>query len=420
MNDKINKKINKEEALLIFKEWGFIEENGNICQKDCKYFKGRILGKATDEDKDASIAYYVLRFNSVLEFFDEVKEEYENNINKKATLEKIYKLLDFISYANSIGNFEALIDEIHSIKGKIETEFSENLAKKEKITQDLQTIIDNKDWRLPVSQIKKMQENFALIGYVQDEKKEFIKKKFRSMVDDYFEKRNEFFEKQEETQKENLKLKEALCLEAENICLSTDWKETSEKLKNLQTKWKEIGSPPPQHINEIWNRFKKSNDIFFKSRQNYFDEQDRIRENNLALKENLCLQAEELSNATDWGDVTKKLIELQKEWENVGSVPREQTNKIWDRFKKANDIFFERRKTFINEEKIQREKNLFEKNRLCLEAEELAPLKGFGKTKDQITELKEKWITIGPVPKDKSEELSLRFRDACNKALQEQ
>lgn len=415
----MSESLNHQGYLTTFENWGLIDAEGNLAQKDGIHFKGRVLEKVSDADKDKQIKYYVEKFQSLEKIFVELKEEFDKNINKKITLEKVAKFLAFIERAAAIGDFDTLITQTKEIQSSILEEFSKNLALKEDICKKVAFFIQSNEFSIPVSVIKQIKEDFALIGYVSEDRKNLIQDKFKSLIDEYFAKRSEFKDEQEQIRYQNLEAKKALCVEAENLSDSENWKETAEQYKELQMKWKEIGDVPIDYINDIWERFKSANDAFFARRQNYYDEQDQIRRDNLALKEKLCEQAETLQNSDSWVETTQKLINLQKAWKEIGPVPREENDTIWDRFKKANDAFFARKTDFIIQDKNQRLANLKIKQLLCDQVEELSLLKGFDSTKSQVEELKERWIQTGPVPVDESEEIGRRFSEACRNAMRD-
>src|SRR5689334_22774726 len=102
-----------------------------------------------------------------------------------------------------------------------------------------------------------------------------------------------------------------MCVEAEGMADSTDWKRTAEQLKALQARWKEVGPPPREAADAVWKRFRAACDRFFERRKAHFATLDGERKENLAKKEALCQKVEalvEAGGAADVGEVIKGLM----------------------------------------------------------------------------------------------------------------
>ncbi|HEX3532180.1 MAG TPA: DUF349 domain-containing protein [Thermoanaerobaculia bacterium] len=213
---------------------------------------------------------------------------------------------------------------------------------------------------------------------------------------------------------ENLRRKEALVLKAEELSPSTEWKETSDAIKALQAEWKTIGPVPQDRSQDLWQRFRKAGNTFFERLQEHRKEASQGTEENLHLKEALCVRAEELSNSTDWKGAAEAIKGLQAEWKAVGPAPREQADAVWKRFRKAADVFFERRKEHSDKLRKEQEENLRRKEALVARAEEHSKSTQWKATVQAIKELQAEWRTVGPAPSNKAESVWRRFRAAID------
>ncbi len=213
---------------------------------------------------------------------------------------------------------------------------------------------------------------------------------------------------------ENLQRKEALVLKAEELSPSTEWKETSDAIKALQAEWKTIGPVPQDRSQDLWQRFRKAGNTFFERLQEHRKEASQGTEENLHLKEALCVRAEELSNSTDWKGAAEAIKALQAEWKAVGPAPREQADAVWKRFRKAADVFFERRKEHSDKLRKEQEENLRRKEALVARAEEYSKSTQWKATVQAIKELQAEWRTVGPAPSNKAESVWRRFRAAID------
>jgi hypothetical protein len=224
---------------------------------------------------------------------------------------------------------------------------------------------------------------------------------------------------------DNRRKKEELVQKAESLSRSTDWKVTAEELKKLQDRWKEIRSAGKDHEERLWQRFRSAMDAFFQRRSEFFEKERRRREENLQRKEQLCSRAQSLINSSDTRSATEQIKRLQAEWKSIGPVPREQSETLWERFRGACDQVFEiARKEWERKaaewEKRNRERmsNLRSKEHLCTEAESLTHASDMKAAIARVKELQEEWKSIGPVPKEQSEGVWQRFRQACDRVFQ--
>ena len=118
-----------------------------------------------------------------------------------------------------------------------------------------------------------------------------------------------------------------------------EFDERADKIVELQKMWRTIGFAPKKQNNKVYQRFRDACDTFFEKKRGFYADNKEIQLNNLQLKTELCVQAEALQESTDWKATSDALIKLQKEWKEIGPVPRKQSEKSWKRFRKACDHF---------------------------------------------------------------------------------
>lgn len=208
--------------------------------------------------------------------------------------------------------------------------------------------------------------------------------------------------------------KEELVKAAEALLETKEWKEGTEKLRNLQTEFKALPIVPDLKNEEFRERFEKAKDDFFKSKQANFENFEHELLDNLSKKIDLCEKAEALSNSSEWKKTTDAYIAMNEEWKKIGMVPKHRMEEIWFRFCAAKDIFFARKKEHIGEISIEQEANLAKKIELVAKAEALKESTAWNKTSDEYKALMDEWKTIGRVPAEKSDEIWSQFLEAKN------
>jgi chromosome segregation ATPase len=192
------------------------------------------------------------------------------------------------------------------------------------------------------------------IGPAPKEVAEGIWQTFRGAANRFFERRKEHYAELEKQLLENLEKKEALCVRAEELAGSTDWKSTAEAFKSLQEEWKAIGPVPRAKSDAVWQRFRGAANQFFEKRKEHYRELERDQKENLRKKEALCVQAEELAGSTEWRSTVQAIKALQAEWKAIGPVPKSKSDVVWARFRGAIDQFFARQAAYF-EERDQRQ-----------------------------------------------------------------
>jgi hypothetical protein len=258
------------------------------------------------------------------------------------------------------------------------------------------------------------------IGPVPHENKNDIWERFREATSKVNKRHHEFFEKQKDEQKSNLDAKTALCEKVEEIAAGeiltfSDFREKSDAILECQKLWKTIGFAPKKHNNKIYQRFRAACDTFFEKKRAFFAENKETQVRNLQLKTELCLKAEALQESSDWKDTSEMLIRLQKEWKDIGPVPKKYSEKIWKRFRKACDTFFTRKSEFFAGRDTSYEDNLKAKLAIIGELESFDPGEDLKEAFEQLKELQRRWTEIGYVPFNRKEEIARRYKDALNK-----
>lgn len=200
------------------------------------------------------------------------------------------------------------------------------------------------EWIESSDQMNELQKVWKTIGYTPKTDNNEIWDRFRNAVNNFHINKNEFFNKIREEQINNYNLKLNICAQAEALQNSQDWKKTTNEFINFQNEWKQIGSVPAKYSNKIWKRFRAACDIFFENKSKYFSNIGKNQDDNLQLKLELIKKVEEYQHVEDNTENLNNLKEFQKEWMNIGFVPNEQKDKIYNDFKAAINKQFEKLK----------------------------------------------------------------------------
>ena len=260
--------------------------------------------------------------------------------------------------------------------------------------------------------LQKLHDEWRETGPVAIEFKESLWERFKEASSRINKRHQEHFEGLKAEQMKNLALKQELCEKTEallvrEILTRKDWNKASEELLEIQKVWKTIGFAPKKDNNRIYERFRTACDKFFELKRNFYAGVKNEMEHNLALKQELCAEAEALAMSEDWKHATDELIALQARWKQVGPVARRHSDAIWKRFRAACDKFFERKSAHFSSVDSEHEQNLKLKQAL-LEEMKAADIKAGGF--DMVKEFQRRWSQIGFVPIKQKDALQKEYK----------
>lgn len=268
-------------------------------------------------------------------------------------------------------------------------------------------------------QMQDLRNQWREVGPVPLEQNDEIWQRFCNAVNKIDESHREQFESRKEELNKNLLAKQALIEKAaeltENEPASVkDWNELTEKLDELLKIWRTIGPVPREQNDEIWERFKGMIDGAYTKKKAFFGQMRDEQTENYNKKIDLCLKAEAIAKREDWKKATEELLDLQKQWKEIGAVSRKVSDKIWQRFRGACDEFFAKKEEFFKDIRSSENENLAKKEEI------LAQLKAhqFGDDKDEnlqvIKDYQRRWAEIGFVPMKEKDRLQKDFRNTIN------
>jgi len=225
-----------------------------------------------------------------------------------------------------------------------------------------------------------------------------------------------YTEEQEKIKQGNLKKKNMILDELKQLISSEETlKKTYDEFKTLQDRWKEIGMVPRGEINNLWQNYHFLVEKFFEKVKLNKELKDLDLKKNLEAKMSLCEKTEELLIESSILRSFKKLQKYHEEWKELGPVPIDKKDEIWERFKNATDRINERRREHYTKIEEDQQKNLETKMALCEQAEEVMgsineTIKEWQDNTNKVNELLKIWKSIGTVPQKFNNEVWTRFK----------
>ena len=215
---------------------------------------------------------------------------------------------------------------------------------------------------------------------------------------------------------EALARKQTLVAEAEQIAAeSTQWKVAGDRLKSILDEWKTIKGIDRKTDTELWKRYAAARDGFTRRRGAHFASLDGQRKQAQAHKDELVAEAERLSESTEWAATANRLKELMAEWKAAPRAAKDAEQKLWERFRAAQDAFFSRRSEVFTARDAELKTNLEGKQALLAEAEALDVDTDPRAAQARLREIQSRWHELGRVPRDSSAGIDRRLRAAEDK-----
>ena len=301
-----------------------------------------------------------------------------------------------------------------------EEEMKKNLAKKEALLQQLQSLVEKAEQGTPeVNEFKALQAQWKEIKNVPQENVTALWKQYQLLTEQFYDVLKINHEFREYDFKKNLETKTRICEAAEALEKEEDIINAFRQLQQLHNEYRETGPVAPELREELWARFKAASTTINRRHQEHFEAKKELEKENLEKKEAICEQAEAIDFSTlttyqAWNNATKQILELQAQWKGIGFAPQKMNIKIFERFRMACDEFFRQKSEFFKEAKSALANNLERKKALCEQAEQLKDSEEWKATADKLTKLQKEWKEIGPVPQKHSDALWKRFVTACD------
>ena len=254
--------------------------------------------------------------------------------------------------------FKAATDKINQIRrehyAQIEEEQTGNLEAKKALCEKAEELIAEdytsvNAWQKKSDELSEIFGVWKTIGPASKKDNDEIWQRFRGTMDAFFAKKKEFFATLKDRQTENLERKTQLCIEAEALMESTDWKNATEQIKKLQEEWKTIGPVPKRHTDKIWKRFRAACDTFFNRKNEHFSGRRTEEEANLAAKKALIEEIKAFEIGPSRNENMEAIKALQKRWIEIGYVPMKYKDAINKEYRELIDGFFDTMRKNQNE-----------------------------------------------------------------------
>jgi len=357
--------------------------------------------------------------------FATTPEEAANNYQEVKAMQEEWKEIKAVPAENATelwNNYKLVQEQYYDLlKMNFEAreyDFKKNLEAKTALCEAAEKLADEEDVVSAFHQLQELHNQFREIGPVAKELREEIWTRFKQASTVVNKRHADHFEAIHQKEEENLQKKSELCDKVETIATdalktTAEWEEKAKEIIGIQAEWKTIGFAPKAHNVKIFERFRTACDQFFTAKNEFYQQLKSTYAENIAKKEEIVKKAQELADSTEWKSTADKLMQLQKDWKEIGMTPRKVGEQLWTDFRAACDKFFEARNQAGSSvrteqlENLQKKQGIVEKLKALIEAE-VEDLQA------EMQALMEEYNQIGHVPFKEKDQLFRDYHDTLN------
>ena len=297
-------------------------------------------------------------------------------------------------------------------------DFKKNLELKTALCEKAEALKDVEDVISAFNLLQGYHQEWKETGPVNREVRESLWQRFKDASTEVNKRHQAHFEALKAKEEENLQKKTELCEKVEAVMAELGekpkWEELTQTVMNMQAEWREIGYAPQKLNTAIFERFREACNKFFNAKSDYYKNIRASLEENLQKKRALLERAVALKDSVEWNKTAEELTELQKQWKEIGAVPKKYSQQIWNEFRQACDSFFQARKAAGADTRNEQLQNLQAKKDIIQQLQALAE-DGKEVVIDAVKELQQKWNEIGYVPFKEKDKIYNAYQEVCDK-----
>jgi hypothetical protein len=321
--------------------------------KDGKVFLRGFLGRndreigEVKESESSTILYFEARFEQIKDKVAKLKSDIEENQNKGSFLMKLIHLRDSLFESDALGDFVPLIQELDQqeviLNEIIQANRSKNLETKKGLIIEAEVLKNDTDWKETAEKFKELKLRWIKTGPVEKEINEEIEQQFNDAIQTFFENRRHFFEGLALQAEENIKVYEALVLQAREAHDLPDAKMAFEISKRIQREWKEAGKVPAEKRQPLWDEFSKLNNRIFSRYKRTLNPGPQMHPREVLRKiEGMVEELKKMAHQPSTYAITTRAKAIQEDWKKLPVRKPKEANLPARSYQFFMDIIFEK------------------------------------------------------------------------------
>ncbi|MFE5714672.1 DUF349 domain-containing protein [Streptomyces sp. NPDC056501] len=318
--------------------WGRVDETGTVYVRTAEGEK--VVGSWQAGTPEEALAYFERKYEGlVVEIGLLEKRVRTTDLSAKDATAAIEHIRQQIDEHHAVGDLAALGVRLDKLVASVDSRREERKAQKAKQTDEARAakealvteaeeLAQSEQWRSAGERLRALVDTWKGLPRLDRKSDDELWHRFSHARSAFSKRRKAHFASLDAQREDARKVKERLVAEAEALSKSTDWGTTAARYRDLMTDWKAAGRAQREHEDDLWNRFRGAQDVFFAARGEVFAERDAEQTENLKLKEELATEAEKLLPVTDLKAARAAFRSLNERWEAIGHVPRDARPKV--------------------------------------------------------------------------------------------
>ncbi len=393
------------------KKYVHIDAEGNLMLNGTDDIKERKIAHLTESNAETVLAKLREQYTKVQEEVTKLKTNFELQGDQVVLYPDILAALNYLNTVEALGNLSPLMASVLGLSQKSQELIRERITKYRQILDKFRAFLteDVEDIRTADQTVKGLHQDWKEAGHLPNKENHELYDELKKLQDEYTVKRRERQRKDDLIQLNNLDRKKEIISKAQEIAATDEWKAGHTKMQELFNEWKSIGRVPLDKKDSIWEEFKAAKNTFYDRRKEFYAKFMGDLEENYAKKDEIVSQIEALQDSTDWKETAEKIDALDKQFSEVGQVPKEKWKPLLDRLHAAKRNFFGAKNKHYEEKRKDFEENLVIKTDLANRVEALQDSTDWRNTTQKMISLFDQWKASGPTYRSKENKIWEKF-----------
>ncbi|MFI0239516.1 DUF349 domain-containing protein [Streptomyces sp. NPDC016845] len=319
--------------------WGRVDETGTVYVRSADGSE-RVVGSWQAGSPDEALAYFKRKYDGLVVEIGLLERRVQTtDLSAKDATAAIEHLRDQVTDAHAVGDLDSLGKRLDKLVESVEARREERKVQKakqsdearhakEELVTEAEQLAQSEQWRAAGERLRALVDIWKGLPRLDRKSDDELWHRFSHARSAFSKRRKAHFASLDAQREEARKAKEQLVTEAEALSNSQDWGATAARYRELMTDWKAAGRAQREHEDDLWNRFRGAQDVFFAARSSVFAERDAEQGENLKLKEELAAEAEKLLPVGDLKSARAAFRSINERWEAIGHVPRDARPKV--------------------------------------------------------------------------------------------
>ncbi|MFJ6631415.1 DUF349 domain-containing protein [Streptomyces sp. NPDC091376] len=318
--------------------WGRVDETGTVYVRTSD--GEQVVGSWQAGTPEEALAYFERKYEGlVVEIGLLEKRVKTTDLSAKDATTAIEHIRQQVDEHHAVGDLAALRVRLDALVAAVDARREERKAQKAKQTDEArhakealvveaEELAQSEQWRAAGERLRALVDTWKGLPRLDRKSDDELWHRFSHARSAFSKRRKAHFAALDAQREVARQTKERLVAEAESLSGSTDWGPTAARYRDLMAEWKAAGRAQREHEDDLWNRFRGAQDVFFAARSGVFAERDAEQTENLKLKEELAVEAEKILPVTDLKAARAAFRSINERWEAIGHVPRDARPKV--------------------------------------------------------------------------------------------